>query len=235
MRPRAIGRLGAVIAVAVACLLAAAVPASATVHPYKAVMNRGLIRVAGVGFPVPSDPPAACPGTTSISGTIDDLGTTDNMTGNLNITSGNFSNAALGAGDFQLLATGSTGTGANRGNYNAGLNPDEFDSLHFPSISFTIRRIDTSTCTPGVVECAGTATVTLEGEGVTTADTPPFPTPPSTPDQFWVRSTAGQIISMSDPCPFPASLVIRAGATVEILANPANPGDSGALFDVTDS
>jgi len=234
MRTRAIGRLGAAAAVALACLAATALPASATIHPYKAIMVRGQIVVAGVAFPVPSVPAAVCPGSTTFTGTIDDTVGTDNMTGNLNITSGNFSNFALGAGDFQLVATG-VSTGGNRGDYNIAANPDTFVNLHFPTINFTIRRINTTTCVPGIQECAGTATITLRGQGVTNTDTPPFPTPPATPDQMWAWSTAGSITGMSDPCPFPASLVIRTGASLSLEDNPAYPGDVGALFDVTDS
>lgn len=223
------------IVIVIAGLAAGAPPASATVHPYRAEMVRGLLDFGGIQIPNPAGPPSVCPGSVTISGTIDDALATDNMTGALAVNSGSFTHAAFGASAVQLTATGATGAGSSRGDHSVGANPDTFVSLHAPTITFVIRRINTATCVPGITVCAGTATLTLRGEGFSSADTPPFPTPPATPEQMWVWSTGGSITSMTTPCPFPAGLWLRPGNTVSLAAHPAFPGDLGALYDVTDS
>jgi hypothetical protein len=225
MTPRLMKKAGVGLAIAVAMLFTMSSVASATVHTYNVTLTRGTIRVGTTAFVTPGTTPSVCPGTTAITGTINDAAATDNITGNLNIQSGDFA-APFTTGRFRLTATG-TATGTNAGNYNA--TTHTFTGLTFPTITFSVRSIThnatTSVCTLGAVVCSGTASLTLSGGIV-----PPATSLPLTSSQeIYVNSTAGHITSTSG-CGFPWGLVVFTSASLSIGPNNPPGTDPGAIF-----
>src|SRR5699024_3889179 len=73
---------------AVFVILGLAIPASAAPSQYDVEMTRGQISVGSTNFDTPGATPASCPGSTSISGEIDDMAGT--ITGELDIVSSDF-------------------------------------------------------------------------------------------------------------------------------------------------
>lgn len=201
-------------AMVVAVIAGTVLPASATTYNYNIEAQRMRITVGSTNFDTPGSTPATCIGSTGITGQIDDSAGT--ITGNLNILSSDFS-APFAPGRYQLEATGT----ANSGTYNAGNRT--FNNLAFPQINFTIRSINTSTCTPGATVCSGTAQLTASGEldtGVTL--------PLSTGDKVLVNGT-GKILTTSS-CGFPWGLVVYPNASLTVGPNPSPPGDTHAIF-----
>ncbi len=221
MTSRLVTKAGISLAIAVASVFALVAPASATVHSYDINMVRGRISVGSTNFDTPGATPATCIGTTGISGTIDDAGGADTIGGTLNISSSDFA-APFTSGRFTLTATGAS-TGTARGSYNPA--NGTFTGLQFPTIAFTIKSIDTSTCTVGATVCSGTATLTVSGGLVS-----PATLPLTTGEQVHVSSTAGSIVTTSG-CGFPWGFVVTPGATLSIGRNPAYPADAGAIFE----
>ncbi len=205
---------------ALVLVAATATPASATVHPYSVTLIRGRVRL-GATYDVPASPFPPCPNATTLAGNIDDVAFTDNITATLSIVSPDIPGPS-GPTRFVLQATGSA-TGTNAGTFFPAFNT--FTGLTFPSISFSIRSINTSSCALGAVVCSGTATLTLSG-GLQTGATLPL----ASGQLLYATSTAGQVLSTSG-CGFPWNLVILPGSPTSMGANPSVvPPDPGAVF-----
>lgn len=228
MRPRPAARRAAVaIAVVVACLLPAPPTAAVPIDLYDIVLSRGRLAFGTLVIDTPPPAPISCPGSIQMAGTTEDNDPVpihvDNMGGVLDIATPELTLSGISQA-FVLLGTGTAGPGATPGDYSYTSN--SFTGLTYPSFTFAVRRIDTTTCVPGQVLCSGTATLTLEGSLLSPADMPLV-----TGDQVVMTTTTGAITSMFPSCPFPLSLVFRPGASVSLSANPAFPGDTGAVME----
>lgn len=194
-------------------------PASATPSPYDVGAERMEIKVNTTPFLTPGSGTPSCAGSTRIVGDIDvpaPPATTGPITGSLNIKSADF-DAPFTTGRFQLEASGT----ATPGTYNA--SAGTFSGLNFPTITFTIKKINTTTCVPGAIVCQGTATLSVSG-GLMPGSTVPL----SSGEQVYVNGS-GSITSTSS-CGFPWGLVVSSGAPLTVGKNPAYSTDPGAVF-----
>ncbi len=220
-------RAGLALAVVVVLLLTTSTVAAASTYTYNLTLLRGTIRVGTTPFVTPPTPAAKCASSSTITGTIDTTGSTtatDNITSSINISSADFP-APFTPGRFRLIATGNS-TGTDAGNYNHAT--QTFSGLHFPTIAFSVRPINTAgdppACTVGDPVCTGTASLTLSG-GIVNSTSLPF----LTSEQVYVNSTAGHITHTAG-CGFPWGLVVFTSGSLSIGPNNPPGTDPGAIF-----
>lgn len=212
-------KVGAAVLAAIACLFAMAVPASATVHSYSVTMVSGRIQVGSQTFDTPGSGVAGCPSGTTIAGTINDV--SGAMTGSLNISSPFTLPALLGGGTYKLETTG-----AGTGTYNPGAGTF---SLSNPSVTFTIKSLNSSTCATGAQVCTGTASLSSTG-ALYNGSTLPFSAGEG------VSVTSGGSITSRGACSFPFTFFISSGTSISVSDNPnddyapVGTPDGGAIF-----
>jgi hypothetical protein len=225
MNARSIALRGTVCAIAVVVgLVATSMPASATVHSFNVEMTRGRISVGTTNFDTPTTPAPDCPGTTGITGTVDDA-TGGAISGTLNIATGNFALPFFG-GRYRMTATGASATGTYTGGATG-----TFSGMTFATISFQIRTISSAAtgCVVGTtVVCGGTASLTTVTGGINTGST--LTGGLSTGEQVFVNGS-GTITSVTPgTCNFPWSAVVTNGAALTLTKNPVPGTDLGAIF-----
>lgn len=222
MRTTRIGRVGATMVAALATVGALASPASATVHDYDVELVSGRTSVGSLAFDMPGGV-AGCSGATSIDGTIDDVATTDNITGNLDSWA---PFELFVGGPYALTMTGAA-TGANAGTYDA--SNRFFTGLVFPTVAFTVRNLNTGSCTLGTTTlCSGTMSLVTWGELYDGATMPLV-----NPESIRVNGTGW--IDQRNACGFPLSVYFPVGAQVTFGDNPNDDvapvgADGGAIL-----
>jgi len=222
MRKRNAARLVVLALAATAVLIGSSLPAAAGPSNYNVEYDSGRIRVVrfgiGTNFDTPGSSVAGCPGATTISGVIDDTGGVDTISGNLSISSP----FTFGANSYILTLTGSTGAGANRGDYTGG-----------PAATFSIKNFNAGTCTAGTRVCGssgtpgatdGTLNLTAGG-GVAPGSTVPL----TTGEEIYVTAN-GVFTSAGCVSGSVFGLIIATNATISLNDNPndcyLNPADT---------
>jgi hypothetical protein len=231
---------------ATSVLIGSALPAAASVSPYNVKYHSGRISITRFGittnFDTPGTSVAGCPGSTTITGAVDDAGGTDTITGTLSISSP----FTFGTGTFILTLTG-TATSTNSGNYSGGAT-GTFNNLAFTGSSYTIKTLNPTTCVAGTQICGapgagagttpGTLNLTASG-GVAVGSTVPL-NGNSTTNEFdgekiYVNAT-GSFTNAGCITGSVFALIIATGATIGLVDNPSDcylvtcAVDPGAIF-----
>jgi hypothetical protein len=232
MKKKTPRRLVATALGAVALVVFTAGPAAAYPFSFNTDMISGRIRVVGIvgaNFDTPGTSIPTCPaGVTGISGDVLSASGSDNMKVDVNINSP--FDDPLSSNDYVLDATGTTGTGTNRGDFND--TSDTFGNVVIP-LSFTIKSYNRATCTAGATVCFGTTTLTASGGSQSGAITPFDPG-----DRMYVNAS-GTLSMPGSTCPGAIGFVVRNGASLtlgdnpndDIPPNPPTP-DLGAVFEL---
>lgn len=229
-------RLAAGAIGAVALVVITAMPAAAYPFSYNMRYDSGRIRLVrsifSQNFDTPTGNPPLCPSltpTNSLTGQVTAASGPDNMQATLTLQTA--FNDPIGGGNYWLSASGTTGVGANRGDFNDAT--DQFGNVVMP-VAFSLSSLDTTTCVIGAVVCSGTITLTASG-GSHFGPITPF----DAGDQVYVNAggTIDVVVPASGTCPGVIGLVLRDGATLTLGDNPndnfpggGSPVDQGAVF-----
>jgi hypothetical protein len=188
---------------AVGALLMSANPAAATTHPFSLEPVAAIIDVGGVEFESPGSGIEECPpGTTSITGSINDTPNPDTVSSTVSFDTP-FEEPIFGS--YYYLDASGTGSGTDNGSVM---------TVTYGTINFTIYEYSgPSECEIGDVACDGTATLTIQGSR-TNPGSEPWPSF-ETGDSVTVGTTSGSI-QVNGSCPFPINFAVYDGASLSI-------------------
>jgi len=188
------------------------------VHGFDVVMVEGSLDVNDLMIETPGFGIEECPGSTEITGTIDD--TTGTVAGTYEVFV-----PFVSPVDSQPYVAEVIGTSTSHGTYNAGA--EQFTGLEFGDNTFTISEFDTETCQPSTEVCMGTSTFTFDG-GLHNGATLPL----STGEQIYING-AGEISNVTfATCPSFVWFFLLNGASLTLGPNTgASPTPPGAIFE----